>query len=328
MNKPKNKNEFTLVKKLQEHVYRILLLSDGRLSSQYDLTIKIHNKDDLDKIDISIKSERQIADYLELTDKSVMTIMVIVAKYGFNIYKVFGKAYSLKYSIKMNDFYLFKVIELKLNFLISCNHLEQDKCELTLWEFKDKNDKNNKYIKASSIKVAKSEIPTGMDLIKIADDKIVTVMGRQNTRVQFWLIDNYTFKNYSTLTNIELPLGLFLYDKNTLFIGNSSGFINIININTTQVTAKFKYAEGNFNSNWVTSLIKLSNGNIVFAYTNFNSNKIGKSHKYYLVEYEFGKEVKKIRSKVNCHVNAISTIVELKNGCIATSGCDSIKIWK
>jgi len=295
-----------LVKKLQEHVYRILLLSDGRLSSQYDLTIKIHNKDDLDKIDISIKSERQIADYLELSDKSVMTIMVIVVKYGFNIYKVFGKAYSLKYSIKMNDFYLFKVIELKLNFLISC--------------------KNNKYIKASSIKVAKSEIPTGMDLIKIADDKIVTVMGRQNTRVQFWLIDNYTFKNYSTLTNIELPLGLFLYDKNTLFIGNSSGFINIININTTQVTAKFKYAEGNFNSNWVTSLIKLSNGNIVFAYTNYNSNKIGKSHKYYLVEYEFGKEVKKIRSKVNCHVNAISTIVELKNGCIATSGCDSIKI--
>ena len=176
--------------------------------------------------------------------------------------------------------------------------------------------------------MAKSEIPTGMDLIKIADDKIVTVMGRQNTRVQFWLIDNYTFKNYSTLTNIELPLGLFLYDKNTLFIGNSSGFINIININTTQVTAKFKYAEGNFNSNWVTSLIKLSNGNIVFAYTNYNSNKIGKSHKYYLVEYEFGKEVKKIRSKVNCHVNAISTIVELKNGCIATSGCDSIKIWK
>ena len=62
MNKPKNKNEFTLVKKLQEHVYRILLLSDGRLSSQHDLTIKIHNKDDLDKIDISIKSERQIAE--------------------------------------------------------------------------------------------------------------------------------------------------------------------------------------------------------------------------------------------------------------------------
>ena len=44
MNKNKNKNEFTLVKKLQQKAYQILLLSDGRLSSQYMFVINIHNQ--------------------------------------------------------------------------------------------------------------------------------------------------------------------------------------------------------------------------------------------------------------------------------------------
>ena len=201
MNKNKNKNEFTLVKKLQQKAYQILLLSDGRLSSQYMFVINIHNKDDFDKIDMSIKSKGQILNYKELSDGSIMTT---IDKIGFNIYKIFGKAYSLKHSVKINDCFALKVIELKLNFLISCNNNFPDKTELTLWELR-----NKKYINVSSIKVDKCEIPTALDLVKIADDKIVTVMGSRNTKVQFWLIDNYTFKNYSTLTNIEFPFGLF-----------------------------------------------------------------------------------------------------------------------
>jgi len=117
MNKNKNKNEFTLVKKLQQKAYQILLLSDGRLSSQYMFVINIHNKDDFDKIDMSIKSKGQILNYKELSDGSIMTT---IDKIGFNIYKIFGKAYSLKHSVKINDCFALKVIELKLNFLISC----------------------------------------------------------------------------------------------------------------------------------------------------------------------------------------------------------------
>ena len=130
--------------------------------------------------------------------------------------------------------------------------------------------------------------------------------------------DNYTFKNYSTLTNIEFPFGLFMYDKNTLLIGNPRGYINIININTTQVTTKFKYSDNDVTSIYITSLIKLSNGNIIFDYTK-DPNMIGKSRKSYLVEYTFGKEIKKIRSIL--HKNEASEIV----GCIATSGRGDIK---
>ena len=46
---------YPLLKKLQQKAYQILLLSDGRLSSQYMFVINIHNKDDFDKIDMSIK---------------------------------------------------------------------------------------------------------------------------------------------------------------------------------------------------------------------------------------------------------------------------------
>ena len=91
------------------------------------------------------------------------------------------------------------MIELKLNFLISCNNNFPDKTELALWELR-----NKKYINVSSIKVDKCEIPTALDLVKIADDKIVTVMGSRNTKVQFWLIDNYTFKNYLQILNFLL----------------------------------------------------------------------------------------------------------------------------
>ncbi len=112
-----------------------------------------------------------------------------------------------------------------------------------------------------------------------------------------------------------------MYDKNTLLIGNPRGYINIININTTQVTTKFKYSDNDVTSIYITSLIKLSNGNIIFDYTK-DPNMIGKSRKSYLVEYTFGKEIKKIRSIL--HKNEASEIV----GCIATSGRGDIKIWK
>ena len=68
---------------------------------------------------MSIKSKGQILDYKELSDGSIMTT---IDKIGFNIYKIFGKAYSLKRSVKINDCFALKVIELKLNFLISCNN--------------------------------------------------------------------------------------------------------------------------------------------------------------------------------------------------------------
>ena len=311
----KKNSEFTLIKKFRRNANLLIILSDGRLSSQYHFEINIHNKDDLEKIDISIKSKYQITAFKELSDSRIMSILCKDG--GVHIYKIFGKAYALKYKIDFDDPLNVIMEELKPNCLISCNNNHNG--VLKIWHLR-----NNNFISEGSFHM-NNHGPRNINLIKISDDKIVTSKGKENGIIQLWKIENNNFNNYSTLTNIDDPRGLFMYDKNTLIISNTTGFITIVNVNSIQIMIKFKYDK--YNSSLPCSighLITLSNGNIIFSYSARRQNG---GIKNYLVEYEFNKTITKKREKLRCHVNYIEGIAEF-NRYIVTSGGGEIKIWK
>ena len=311
----KKNSEFTLIKKFRRKAYHLLILSDGRLSSQYQFEINIHNKDDLEKVDISIKSNYQITEFKKLSDSRIMTILCKDG--GVHIYKIFGKAYSLKQKIDFDSPLNVIMEELKPNCLISCNNNHNG--VLKIWHLR-----NNNFISEGSFHM-NNHGPRSINFIKISDDKIVTSKGKENGIIQFWKIENNNFNNYSTLTNIDDPRGLFMYDKNTLIISNITGFITFVNVNSIQIILKFNYDKYNTSLPCsISNLITLSNGNIIFSYSARRQNG---DIKNYLVEYEFNKTITKKREKLRCHVNYIEGIAEF-NRYIVTSGGGEIKIWK
>ena len=246
-----------ILKGHEKGIYYIDQLKDGNLiSCSDDKTIKIWElNENKYKIILNILcNEKGIRKVIQL--KNSLNLISAHEENSINIWKIYDNysSYELIKKLKKHSSYVFSIIELNNNVLVSGSNDEQ----LIFWNLTN----------YQPIKILRNiSCCNNNALIKISDNRLV--VGGYNLifidYINYQIICSIIFfKNL--LDSIESIL--FLKDLNCILIGTQSSKIkkiNTINYNIEYVTELNNY-------NWISSIIQLKNGDIATA--SYNQIKI------------------------------------------------------
>ena len=215
--------------------------------------------------------------------------------------------YQIEQILEGHTFWIFKVIEIKENELISISF---DKT-MKIWKL----NKKNKFECITTIIFQNKN--SNCNLLKLNEKEFVT-SSCQDECLKFWNLNNYSLITY--IDNIKTPwplktLSLLANDILCVGGGQSKGFY-FIKISTHQIMLRIKGPRVIF------SLIKCQNNS-------FAVSMLDEKSKICITKYKFeNDDFIKIFENKNAHIKLILTLTELNNGEIVTGSNDGIiKFW-
>jgi len=260
-------NIFQNILTIKYHQYQInsiKILKNGKLSSSSnDGKFIIYNKIDYSK-ELEIKECDSIYFHIELDyenliilcDENKMKIIKLTSNTSYKIFQIIEK---------INGF-ISKIIEINNNKFIS---LSNNNC-LKIWKLNDE----NKYYCIYLLKSISDKNLECSDIMLIKNNELISI-NNNDEFIKFWEIKNDKLNFIHSIKNINCKT-MIKKDDLILIGGDLLHGISIININNHCLKNKLNCEENGI----ITSILLLSNGNILISLEQFNE-------KYYnpLIEY-------------------------------------------
>ena len=300
--------QFTCYKKIKKSnpIYYINVLKDGSIVS-CSLYLDIYNKDSLDiQLSINDYSYYSIYSFTELEDGRIIVCSSNSQMYIIKLLE--NNKYQIEQYLKGHIYYVYKVIEIKKNELISISY---DK-KMKIW-------KPNTLNQFECIKDIDFMNNNGScDILKLNENECVTSLSAENC-LKFW---NTDYSNIATLSNIvngsETRQNLCLIENDILCVGGGSSTkrFYLIKISTHQLIKTISILST------IYAVYKCLDGSLLCSVTDKNG--------YYSIEkYQYSQQnLNLIYSKEKAHDGYIYTCIELKDKTIITGSSDYyIKCW-
>ena len=215
--------------------------------------------------------------------------------------------YIIEQTIEEHNNWVYKVIEIKENELISVSY---DKT-MKIWEL------NNENKFELLLTITFQNLESNCNILKLNENEFVTSSCGDKC-IKFWNSNDYS--NIITIDNIEIEWTLktmCLLENDLLCIGgeNSKGFY-LIKISTHQLIKNI------IGPKIIYSINKCLDGLFLCSIYDEKGNNS-------LVKYKYEEQdLKKVAEKEKAHNNNIYSCVELNDGIIASGGADNlIKLW-
>ena len=322
-----NINSKSLILKLNFHrnwVRCLALLKDGRLAAgSDDYQIIIYDKITY-KPDLKLEAENII---LYLTTLSSGILACAITRHIKLLY-IKGNTYEILQTFEYHDDWVYKIIELNNNNLVSCSEdkkvifyrkttelgqVNTNKIPINLRISEANTDLYNKYEKDY-------EILSDFIHYSMTQTKENEICYSENTRDSYistiCFYDIYKRKNNSTISNVKTggPLSPFnLATKDLLIIG-SENIISIIDVN------KYK----------IIRLVEVDHSLNIFSFCMLNENMFLIGNNYgEITQWKIeGDNIILISKKENAHEKNIYFLIKVGDGHIASCSYDHlIKIW-
>ena len=265
--------------------------------------VKIYSKEDF-KVKLIIEEDSsEVNSVTELNDGR---IIICYDSHIMKVIKLVNNSYNVEQILKGHTDYVYKMIEVKKNIFVS---ISKDKT-MRIWELNANGIFN--YVKS----IVYQNNNSSSNILKISDDKFVTTCWGIEENVKFWNINDFKLIKTIYIRPNWPRKNMCLLDDDTLCIGGHHSGFYLIKISTYEYVNYFP----NIN---IFSIITCLDGTIICGIEDENENDL-------LIKYYFdGNNLKKVYEKESAHYGHILTLVELKNGTIASGGKDGIiKLWK